>query len=136
MPAAFAIDRVLQWVSPGGVVSSVFTMMASTASSVIVRGAPTRGSSYNPARRCATNWLRHFATVVFVVRRRRATVVSESLAQANTMRARNAMARFTRTRFVRRTKSTRSLSVSTISALGRPIFAHASKDHIGSISPR
>ena len=44
----------------GGVVSSVFTMMASTASSMMVRGAPTRGSSHNPASRRATNWLRHW----------------------------------------------------------------------------
>src|ERR1700704_715999 len=100
MPAAFAIDRVLQWVSPAGAVSSVFTRMASTASSVMVRGGPTRGSAYNPARRSATNWLRHFATVVFVVRKRWATAVSEALAQANTIRARNAIARFTRTRLV------------------------------------
>src|SRR5712671_4220460 len=98
MPAAFAIDRVLQWVSPDGVVSSVFTIMASTASSVIVRGAPTRGSSYNPARRRETNWLRHLATVVLVVRRRRATTVSDASAQANTIRARNAKARLTRLR--------------------------------------
>src|SRR6478609_7066859 len=98
MPAALAIDRVLQWVSPGGVVSRVFTMIASTAASVIVRGAPTRGSSYNPVRRCAANWLRHLATVVLVVRRRRATAVSEALAHARTMRARKATARLTRLR--------------------------------------
>ena len=71
------MDRVLQCVSPGGVVSSVFTMMASTCSSEIVRGAPTRGSSYSPSSRRSTNWLRHFATVVFVVRSRRATAVSD-----------------------------------------------------------
>ena len=40
-----AIDRVLQWVSPGGVVSSVVTITASTSPSEIVRGAPTRGLS-------------------------------------------------------------------------------------------
>jgi len=44
-PALAAIVRVLQCVSPGGVVSSVFTITASTSSSEIVRGAPTRGSS-------------------------------------------------------------------------------------------
>ena len=90
------MDRVLQCVSPAGVVSSVFTMMASTCSSEIVRGAPTRGSSYRPSSRRSTNWLRHFATVVFVVRRRRATAVSEASIHANTIRARNATARFTR----------------------------------------
>ena len=45
IPAFVAIVRVLQGVSPGGVVSSVFTITASTSSSEIVRGAPTLGSS-------------------------------------------------------------------------------------------
>ena len=45
IPAFAAIVRVLQWVSPVGVVSSVFTITASTSASEIVRGAPTRGSS-------------------------------------------------------------------------------------------
>jgi hypothetical protein len=35
----------------------------STCSSVIVRGAPGRGSSLNPSNRCATNRERHLATV-------------------------------------------------------------------------
>ena len=35
IPARLAIDRVLQWVSPGGVVSSVVTITASTSSSVM-----------------------------------------------------------------------------------------------------
>ena len=82
-------------------------MMASTCSSEIVRGAPTRGSSYSPSSRRSTNWLRHLATVVFVTRRRRATTVSESSIHANTIRARNATARFTRTRFVNRTRAAR-----------------------------
>lgn len=55
IPAALAIDRVLQCVSPEGVVSSVLTMTASMVSSVILRGAPTRGSSYSPSRRRSTN---------------------------------------------------------------------------------
>ena len=67
MPAALAMVRVLQCVSPFGVVSRVFTITASTASSDTVRGAPTRGSSYNPASRLALNRSRHLATVVFVV---------------------------------------------------------------------
>jgi ATP-binding cassette subfamily F protein uup len=44
------------------------------ASAVIVRGAPTRGSSFSPSKRRSTNRPRHFATVVFVVRRRRNTI--------------------------------------------------------------
>jgi hypothetical protein len=124
-----AIDRVLQCVSPGGVVSSVLTITASMVSSAIVRGAPTRGSSYNPSRRWSTNCTRHFATVVFVVRRRRATTVSEASTQANTMRARNAIARLTRARLVRRISSACSLSVITTSARGRPSFAMPMLDH-------
>jgi hypothetical protein len=63
--------RVLQCVSPFGVASSVLPITASTASSDTIRGAPTRGSSYNPSTRRAMNRRRHFATVLFVVRRRR-----------------------------------------------------------------
>jgi hypothetical protein len=59
-------------------------------SSEIVRGAPTRGSSYSPASRRSTNCPRRFATVVFVVRRRCATTVSEAAIHTNTIRARNA----------------------------------------------
>ena len=123
MPAALAIVRVLQCVSPFGVVSSVLTITASTASSDTIRGAPTRGSSYNPSSRPAMNRSRHFATVVFVVRRRRATALSGASAHASTTRARNATARLTRARFVKRINSARSLSVTTTSALGRPSFA-------------
>jgi hypothetical protein len=65
---------------------------------------------------------RHLATVVFVVRRRRATAVSELSIHANTIRARNAIVRFTRARFVNRTSAARSSSVTTTSARGRPIF--------------
>ena len=67
--------------------------------------------------------VRHFATVRFVVRRRRATALSGASAHASTIRARNAMGRFTCARFVKRTNSARSTSVTTTSALGRPSFA-------------
>ena len=76
IPAFLAIDRVLQCVSPFGVVSSVFTITASTASSEIVRGAPTRGSSYSPRAGARRTGSRHLPTVAFVVRWRRATAVS------------------------------------------------------------
>jgi hypothetical protein len=68
---------------------------------------------------------RHFATVVFVVRRRRATAVSEVSIHANTIRARNARCRLTRARFVSRTSAARDSSVTTTSAGGRPILGHA-----------
>jgi hypothetical protein len=124
MPAFAAIVRVLQCVAPLGVVSSVLTITASTSSSEIVRGPPTRGSSNKPSSRLAMNRRRHFPTVVLVVRCRRATVVSVApLAHASTSRARKASRRFTCARFVKRTNSVRSTSVTTNSALGRPIVA-------------
>ena len=73
IPAFAAIVRVLQCVSPFGVVSSVLTITASTSSSEIVRGAPTRGSSYSPSSRRSMNRVRHLPTVALVVRYRRAT---------------------------------------------------------------
>lgn len=51
------------------------------------------------------------------------------------MRARNAIARFTRARFVSRTSATRSSSVTTTSALGRPIFGMPLLDHRLGVSP-
>ena len=45
-------------------------------------------------------------------------------------------ARFTRARFVKRTSAARSSSVTTTSALGRPIFAMPLLDHRSAISPR
>ena len=101
-----------------------------------IRGAPTRGSSYNPSSRPAMNRRRHFATVVFVVRSRRTTALSGASAHASTSLARNATARLARARFVKRINSARSLSVSTTSALGRPSFTMPPLDHIASISPR
>ena len=81
------------------------------------------------------NWLRHFATVVFVVRRRRATAVSEVSTHASTIRARNATARFTRARFVNRTSAARSSSVTTTSDLGRPMFGMPLLDHKSGVCP-
>jgi hypothetical protein len=64
IPVAAAIDRVDQCVScPGPRSSSVRVITSSTCSSVIVRGAPGRGSSGRPSSRAATNRDRHFATV-------------------------------------------------------------------------
>jgi hypothetical protein len=136
MPAALAMVRVLQCVSPLGVVSRVLTITASTASSDTVRGAPTRGSSYSPASRRVLNRTRHLATVVLVVRRWRATALSVVLsATASTSRARKATARLTCARLVKRVSSVRSLSVITTSVLGRPRFAMAPiRSHYGHFS--
>src|SRR6476619_5057154 len=62
-PDSFAMSRVLQCVAPVGFSSSVLTTMASIWSSPILRGAPHRGSSQRPARRCLANRSRHVRTV-------------------------------------------------------------------------
>src|SRR5205807_10275477 len=77
--------------TPRGVLSSVRTTTCSTCSSVIVRGAPGRGSSYKPSSRSCNKRLRHLPTVLGVTRSLRATVwLSCPSAQTNTMRARRA----------------------------------------------
>jgi len=118
------IVRVLQSVSAAGVVSSVFTITASTSSSDIVRGAPTRGSSYRPSSRPSMNRRRHMPTVAFVVRTRLATALpAVPSAHASTRRARNARERFTRARLVNRVSARRSSSVTITAGVGRPIVA-------------
>jgi hypothetical protein len=74
-PHCRAIARVLQCVASRGVVSRVNVTTRSTAASVMVRGAPGRGSSSNPSSRFATKRLRHLPTVCLVTRSSRATAV-------------------------------------------------------------
>src|SRR5713101_396688 len=96
----------------------------------MVRGAPTRGSSYKPSSRRSMKRVRHLPTVALEVRCRRATVVfGTASVHASTRRARNARARLTWARFVKRTNSRRSTSVTTNATLGRPIVAISSLDH-------
>jgi len=91
-PVARASERVLQCVTPGGVVSSVVTTTCSTWSSVTVRGAPGRGSSRRPSSRSRGKRVRHLPTVAGDRRRRRATVLLfRPAAQLSTMRARRAI---------------------------------------------
>ncbi len=61
-------------VASAGFSSRVFTITASTLSSVTVRAAPGRGSSNNPSRRFSTNRRRHLPTVAWFIRRSAATV--------------------------------------------------------------
>ena len=65
-PLACAIDRVLQCVASAGVVSRVRVSTRSTCASVIVRGAPGRGSSRSPSSRRRRNRVRHLPTVCLV----------------------------------------------------------------------
>ena len=94
MPAAAAIDRVDQCVSaPGPRSSSVLVITSSTCSSVIVRGAPGRGSSDKPSSREAWNRDRHLRTVSRDTFSSAATAVTDApSAQANTIRERCASA--------------------------------------------
>ena len=64
MPAAAAIDRVDQCVSPvDGASSSVLVTTRSTCSSLSNRGRPGRGSSQSPSSRSTKNRRRHFETM-------------------------------------------------------------------------
>ena len=108
-----------------GVSSRVLTITRSTSSSLIVRGAPGRGSSCSPSRR-----LRREPGPPLAHRRRvhpqpsAATRCSSSpSAHANTIRHRNANACALFGRRAHRSSVSRSSSLSTISAVGRPRVA-------------
>ena len=60
MAQAAAVDRVLQWASYLGVVSSVNVITCSTLSSVTARSRPLRGSSDRPSSLSSKNRERHF----------------------------------------------------------------------------
>ena len=92
-PLLFAMERVLQWVAPRGIVSRVSVITRSTSSSETVRGAPGRGSSSSPSQPFSRKRRRHLPTVTRVVPSLSATAWSLSpSAQASTMRARSARA--------------------------------------------
>src|SRR5438552_438050 len=114
--------RVLQCVASRGLVSRVNVTTSSTRASLIVRGAPGRGSSSRPSSRLARNRLRHFPTVCFVNRRCRATrVFVSSAAHARITRARCASAWAVVGRRAQRSSVSRSSSVSAKGGIGRPI---------------
>ena len=94
MPVAAAIDRVDQCVSaPGPRSSSVLVITSSTCSSVIFRGAPSRGSSLKPSSRDIWNRPRHLRTVSRETFSSAATaVIGAPSAQASTIRDRRASA--------------------------------------------
>ena len=126
------MERVLQWVRPRGVDSRVFVTTASTASSVIVRAAPGRGSSCSPSRRSAMNLDRHFAMVPRLARSSRATSLIDLSPSAHlkTTLARNAIWRPLRGLAIRRSRAARSSMVSfRISDFGRPVRAIPRLDH-------
>src|SRR3954469_20536378 len=90
-PTALAMPRVLHWVAALGFSSRVLVTTSSTRASVIVRGAPGRGSSVSPSRRSSRKRFRHLPTVTVLMRSRAATaLLSSPSAQARTILAREA----------------------------------------------
>ena len=91
-PDFSAIDARDQRVALSGTCSNVATRTSSTLSGPIDGGRPGRGTSTTPSRRLSMNRRRHLATVLSCTRRSDATflLVAPVLAQANTIRARNA----------------------------------------------
>ncbi len=62
-PTALASERVDQWVAFLGLCSKVLTINAPNLSSLILRGAPGRGSARSPFTPLATKRRRHLPTV-------------------------------------------------------------------------
>jgi hypothetical protein len=123
-PDRLAIDARDQWVAPSGVSSRVATTTASTCSSVIVRGAPGRGSSTSPSSRRATNRDRHLPTVGSDTPRSVATCLFVApVAHPSTIRQRNANAWALLARRDQRSSVWCSSSVKINGALGRPVLA-------------
>ena len=112
-----------------GFVSSVLRTTFSTFASLIVRGAPGRGSSSSPSARLATKRARHLPTICFVTPTSAATCVFVfPPAHRKMIRARNANAWAVFGRRDQRSSSSRSASVTTSSAFGRP--RAAAIDHL------
>src|SRR5262249_7375941 len=121
-PLACAIDRVLQCVASAGVVSRVRVSTRSTCASVIVRGAPGRGSSRSPSSRRLRNRVRPLPTVCFVSRNSCATTVFVfPAAQPKMRRARWATAWAVFARRAQRSSVSRSVGVTVRGEIGRPV---------------
>ena len=124
-PLRSAIAARDQCVAFVGVDSNVATTTSSTWSTVIVGGRPGRGSSTRPARRSATNRRRHLFTVFGATPRSAATRVfnAPGAAQANTIRDRSAKPAADFRRRDHRSNCSRSASLNTSEAFGRPVLA-------------
>src|SRR5918995_1448334 len=123
-PDRLAINARDQWVASFGVSSRVATTTASTCSSLILLGAPGRGSSTSPSSRRVTNRDRHLPTVGSDTPSSAATcLLVAPVAHASTIRQRNANAWELLARRDQRTSVSRSLSVRINGAFGRPVLA-------------
>src|SRR5215217_8829097 len=123
-PLWAAIDARDQCVASVGVRSKVDTTTCSICASVIFRGAPGRGSSESPSNRDSTNRRRHVPTVCGHTPNSAATCLfAFPSAQPSTIRLRNARACDDFARRDQRSNVSRSSSVNTTSATGRPVRA-------------
>jgi hypothetical protein len=120
-PDLLAIEARDQCVASFGVDSRVSVRTFSTCSSLTFRGAPGRGSSASPSSRSATNRERHLPTVARATPNRPATsVLAAPVAHSSTMRHRSASCWALVGRAAQRRRVSRSSSVSSSSAFGRP----------------
>jgi hypothetical protein len=114
-PDARAMPRELQCVLPTGSVSSVVVTTSATFCSVMVRGAPDRGSSRRPSKRFSAKRRRQVVTVTRVMPSRFAIArLLTPSAASNTISARMASARATLRRRSREASSTASVSDNSI----------------------
>jgi hypothetical protein len=123
-PDRAAIDERDQCVALAGVASNVVTITSSICSSVMVRGAPGRGSSARPSNRRSRKRLRHLVTVCGQIPNCAATSWLQRSpppsAQPNTIRQRNANACADFARRDQRTSVSRSSTDNTSGGFGRP----------------
>ena len=113
-----------QWVACSGVDSSVATTTSSTCSAVIVGLRPDRGSSTKPSNRDSTNRDRHLPTVGIETPSCAATSwFVKPVAQARTIRERNARACADFLRRTHRSSCSVSSDVNSSNAFGRPVIA-------------
>lgn len=133
IPERAAMLRVLQGVASLGWLSRVRATRRSTSASPTVRGAPGRGASERPARRCSAKRPRHSITLGRLTFKVRATalLVAPGSAQASTMRARVATAWLP---WARRVQRLSSASSSTLRCSGLALGPGGSP-HLAAVAP-
>src|SRR5271166_4870504 len=120
-PQRLAIERVAQCVASGGRFSNVRVSTCSTSASLILRGAPGRGSSSSPSKRRATKRPRHLPTAGLLSRISALTCVFVlPAAQARMTRARKARAWAELGRRAHRSRVSCSWELKINSGIGRP----------------
>jgi len=123
-PDLAAIEDCDQCVALRGFDSSVATITSSTWSRLTDEGRPGRSSSTSPSRRRSMNRRRHLPTVGCEHPKSAATclLLTPGVAQARTIRDRNASACDDVARRAHRCNWARSSPVNVSSAFGRPIL--------------